>query len=452
MNQTKTPKTPKASDHAAEQTDILAPFSSEAPDADTKFQRERVQELVKARGLKLIDFCFTELTGRPWRLTMSADSLNERTFSNGTVVDGRQVGGGWQGLMSILPDPSATFIDSTAATPTLTLVCDIVRAPRGSYPEDSRSVLKRAEAHFKAVEPGSSWTVGAEVEFFLLEKDGTLAPDSVLRETLREIWDTLARAEIQVDWFRIGPPRGVGRVQMRSGGALRTADQIMVYKNVVRHVASRRGLVAKFLAKAAGGDGVANMFVHHAVWRDGVNRFHDADGWAYTSELCRGFAAGLLAHAPALAALCAPTMNSYRRLVPGLGPTELCLSNTRSSAVCRVPAGTTGPAPAARRVKFCAGDPSANQYLALAAMVMAGLDGVKRKLEPVIDPTGDAETLPHSLEHSLEFLRRDRQFLLEGGVFTDALLEAFIGDRLSHVRALKPQPHPAELAMDALDG
>ncbi|MBI3548210.1 MAG: glutamine synthetase [Elusimicrobia bacterium] len=413
-----------------------------------------IYELVKTRGLRLIDFWFTELGGRPWRLSMSAESLNDAVFTNGIVVDGRQVGGTWEGLIAIMPDPAAFFLDPTVAVPTLSVMCDIVKASRADYLEDSRSVLKRAEEHFRRCQIGSTWNVGAEVEFFMLDENGRPVATNLLRETLRELWATLDGAKIQVDWFRTGPAAGQGRVQMRSAPALRTADQVVVYKNAARSIASRRGCVIKFVPKPVAAEGSAGLLVHHAIWRDGINRFHDPDGWAFTSPLCRSFAAGLLAHGPALLAFCAPTMNSYRRLIPGAsGPTDLVLSNSLSTAACRVPAGTTGPAPAARRVKFCAADPSANPYLALAAMMMAGLDGIERKLEPPIDAIDPSRRTPHCLEDALDALKTDRAFLTREGVFPNALVEGWIFNRWKEqVLPVRAVPHPVELQVDAYEG
>ncbi len=411
---------------------------------------EEIKRRVNAKGYGLVDFRFTELGGRPWRLSMSADTLTPELFSNGVIVDGRQVGGTWEGLISIRPDAASIFTDPTAATPTISIMCDIVRASGEEYVEDSRSALKRAEAHFKETQLGAVWTVGAEVEFFISEKSGEPLGDEALREILRAMWSALGDAGVRVDWFRTGPAKGQGRVQMRSGSALQTADQIVIYKNVVRSVASAHGKTARFLPKPFSGDGCISMFVHHALWRDGVNLFHDPQGWAYMSEAGRWFAGGLLRHAPALLAFCAPTVNSYRRLLPGNPGTERELSTTRTSAVCRVPAGTSGPVPASRRVKFCSADPSANPYLAFSAMLMAGLDGIEGRIEPLIDPAPEKiEPLPQSLEEALEALSSDRSFLTANAVFTDALIDGWLSNRWKQqILPIRAVPHPMELRLE----
>jgi|CXWL01.1.fsa_nt_gi glutamine synthetase len=410
---------------------------------------EEIKRRVSAKGYGLVDFRFTELSGRPWRLSMSADSLSPAVFSNGVIVDGKQVGGTWEGLISIRPDAASAFPDPRAASPTLSIMCDIVRASGEAYIEDSRSALKRAEAYFRLTQPGAVWAVGAEVEFFISGSAGEQVSDEALREILRAMWSALSDADVRVDWFRTGPANGQGRVQMRSGSALQTADQIVVYKNVVRSVAAAHGKTAKFLPKPFPGEGCISMFVHHAIWRDGVNLFHDPQGWAHTSELGRWFAGGLLRHASALLAFCAPTVNSYRRLLPGYPGTERALSTERNSAACRVPAGTSGPVPASRRIKFCSGDPTANPYLAFSAMLMAGLDGIRNRIVPAIDPPGRTEPMPQSLEAALEALSSDRAFLTAGGVFSDALINGWLSNRWKQqILPIRAVPHPMELRLD----
>ena len=424
-----------------------------APAADSRSPEggyQAVHKSIQARGVRIIDFWFTELSGRPWRLSMSADALTPAIFTNGIVVDGRQVGGSWEGLIAIIPDAAAAFGDPTTTTPTLSILCDIVRVSREAYPEDTRTVLRRAEAHFKTVQPGAVWGVGAEVEFFILDAAGEPARDGEVREVLRDIWAALNAADILVDWFRIGPAKGQGRVQMRASEAMATADRIVIYKNVVRSAAAKHGRTVRFLPKPTAGEGAAAMLVHHSIWRDGQNLFYDQDGWAHTSALCRWYAGGLLLHAPALLAFCAPTMNSYRRLISGMGPTRRILSTTRADAACRVPAGTTGPSPEGRRVKFCCADPTANPYLALSAMLMAGLDGIARRLEPDIDPADLGKDVPQSLEAALEALAADRGFLTAGGVFTDELIDGWIANRWrEQVVPVRSVPHPVELRLDA---
>jgi glutamine synthetase len=189
------------------------------------------------------------------------------------------------------------------------------------------------------------------------------------------------------------------------------------------------------------------MPIHQALWRDGQNLFHDDSGWALTSEVCRWYAGGLLAHLPALLAFCAPTTNSYRRLIPRVsGPCEARLSTVSRTAACRIPARNT--APGARRVKFWCTDPTANPYLALAAVIMAGLDGIRRRSEPPVDGAPElALRFPGGLGEALDALGADRAFLTGSGVFSDGLIDAWIKDRWEHhVLPVRSRPHPWELS------
>jgi glutamine synthetase len=234
--------------------------------------------------------------------------------------------------------------------------------------------------------------------------------------------------------------------------ALRTADQVVIYKHVAKRLARRHGWTPVFLPKPLADGGAAGMPQHHALWRAGTNLFHDDAGWALTSPAGLAYAAGILRHAPALLAFCAPTTNSYRRLIPGTqAPTELILSKHRITALCRVPAGSTGPNPAARRVKFCGSDSSANPYFALASTLMAGLDGIEQALTPPLEHAEESfpRRLPHSLEETLTELERDNAFLLKGGVFTAETLRAWIDEVWKlQVLPVRSRPHPWELRLE----
>jgi glutamine synthetase len=194
------------------------------------------------------------------------------------------------------------------------------------------------------------------------------------------------------------------------------------------------------------------MPIHQTLWKYERNLFHDEAGWALTSELCRWYAGGLLAHLPALAAFCAPTTNSYRRLLPGTGPTDPLLSATRKTAACRIPARNT--APGARRIKFWGADSMANPYLAFAAVILAGLDGIERKLEAPLDGAAPHRNgVPHCLESALEALAADRGFLTGSDVFSDQLIDAWIQERwASQVVPVRSHPHPSELTGSDLPG
>ncbi|UPT76052.1 MAG: glutamine synthetase [Elusimicrobiota bacterium] len=266
---------------------------------------------------------------------------------------------------------------------------------------------------------------------------------------MRALADALTKAGVQVDWFRYGPGPGQGRVQMRADAALQLADRVLLYRHLAVNVARAKGLKASFLPLATEGGATPGFPVHLALWKDGRNLFHNDAGWSLTSAVARGCAGGLLAHLPALSALCAPTTNSYRRLVSGVsGPAGALLSTTDRKAACRIPARST--APGARRVKFCVPDSTCNPYLAIAAIVMAALDGVEKMMEPPVDGEAPAPGgVPHCLESALDALGSDRAFLTAGEVFSPAILDAWTRERwASQVIPTRTKPHPAETAED----
>lgn len=406
-----------------------------------------VEELIRARNLRFADFWFTDLPGRPWRITMPAEAVTEGLFLTGLPLDGQPVGGSWDGVMLLVPQVSSVYRDPAATAPTLAMICDILDPhTREPLTLEPRHVLRRAE-HQVTIRHGAGIRVGAEPEFILIDDQGRAAPEDVVWDFLRAFVQALSDSGIPVDWCRTGPAAGQGRIQMRAGPALQLADCVMLYRHTAMSLARHRGLTAAFLPRAASGGGTPGMPMHQALWKDGRNLFHDDAGWALTSGLCRWYAGGLLAHLPALLAFCAPTTNSYRRLIPGVtGPTDAMLSTTRKTAACRIPARS--PMPAARRVKFCVPDSMANPYLAFAAVIMAGLDGIEKRLDPSTDggpaPHG---VFPQCLESALDALNADREFLTGSGVFSDALIDAWIKDRwASQVVPVRTRPHPWELA------
>jgi glutamine synthetase len=423
---------------------VVLPWPAPAEAASGSF--EDLRRLIAARGLEFAQFWFTDLDGRPWRITMPADAVSEGLFVSGLPLDGQPIGGSWDGVMLLMPSLDACYADTTGAVPSLVMLCDILD-PGGSrpLPLEPRHVLARAvqlaEKRFSG-----ELILGVEPEFLLMDAAGRPAAESVVWDLLSRLALSLADAGIRVDWFRTGPAAGQGRAQMRAGPPLHMADRVMLYRHLAANLARERGLTASFLPRPVAGGGTPGMPVHVALWRDGVNLFHDEQGWALTSPLCRAFAGGVLSHLPALTALCAPTTNSYRRLIPGVsGPVSPVISTVDRAAVCRIPARST--APGARRVKFCCPDSTANPYLAFAAVLLAGLDGVERRLEPPVD--GDAPMgvrVPHCLEAALDGLAADRGFLTEGGAFTDRLLESWIADRWTqHIIPVRSRPHPWEL-------
>lgn len=365
---------------------------------------------------------FTDVSGRPWRYDIAQHQVDEDCFERGVTLDGPVTGKPFKGLITTTPDPLSVFQDPVATAPTVALFCDVDDA--GAPGMDPRQALKRAQAYLRSTGLADRFVIGAESEFFLLDASGKAASQEAVWDFLRPLALALTQIGFRVDGFRYGPFPGQGRVQMRNDDALRIADQTQFYRYIARTIAHRAGLTVKFEPKPLP-EGFSNFPTHHGLWKDGANIFH-GEGWALTSDVCRWYAGGLLAHAPALLAIVAPTPRSYQRLALPEVSTGLFLSRTSERAAVRIPARS--PNPGARRIKFKLSDTTSNPYLAFAALLMAGLDGVANKIEPPIDED-PARDLPRTLTDALAALEADRRFLTQGGVFSDALLDAWIADR-----------------------
>jgi glutamine synthetase len=251
---------------------------------------------------------------------------------------------------------------------------------------------------------------------------------------------------------------GQAEIDIRFGSLVQTADRLLAYKYIVKNVCHNLGLTATFMPKPLFGDNGSGMHVHQSLWKGDQPLFFDENGYALLSETARHYIGGLIAHAPALLALCAPTTNSYRRLVPGFeAPVNLIYSARNRSAICRIPMYSTSPK--AKRVEFRAPDPTANPYLAFSAMLMAGLDGVKRKLEPPAPIDEDLyeihderkkliNQVPGTLSEAVDALEKDHQFLLMGDVFTPDVIETWIAmKRAKDIAPVAMRPHPYEFLL-----
>jgi glutamine synthetase len=254
---------------------------------------------------------------------------------------------------------------------------------------------------------------------------------------------------------------GQAEINYRFDELLKAADDVMKFKYVIKNVAWRNNKTATFMPKPIFGDNGSGMHCHQSLWQDGEPLFYDETGYAGLSDVARYYIGGILAHAPSLLAFTNPTVNSYHRLVPGFeAPVNLVYSQRNRSACVRIP--ITGSNPKAKRIEFRCPDPSANPYLAFSAMLLAGLDGIKNKIEPhepvdkdlyelPPDEHADIPTVPATLSAVMDSLEADHDFLLEGGVFTADLIETWIDyKRVSEIQpiALRPHPHEFELYYD----
>jgi glutamine synthetase len=459
-----------------------------------------VMKAIKDEGVEMIDFRFTDVPGMWQHTSYPVQCFDEDALVEGMGFDGSSIRGFKvinESDMLLMPDVTTAFIDPFFEHKTLVLICD-VKDPvtKEFYSRDPRGVAKKAEAYLKATGLGDTAYFGPEAEFFVFDdvrygtgqSYSTYEVDSVEGHwnTRRDEGPNLAykvrpkegyfpcppsdtlqdlRAEMALMMARIGlqvechhhevATAGQCEIDMRFDSLLAMADHQMKYKYVVKQVARQHGMTATFMPKPLYGDNGSGMHCHQSIWKDGKPLFADAAGYAGLSQMARWYIGGLLRHAPAILAFAAPTTNSYRRLVPGYeAPVNLAWSLRNRSAACRIPMYSDSPK--AKRVEFRCPDPSCNPYIAFAAMLMAGLDGIKNKIDPgdpvdknIYDlPPEEARLIkqvPGSLQDSLAALAADHEFLLAGDVFTTDLIETYIDYKTAtEVDPIRLRPHPYE--------
>ncbi|MFL5830494.1 MAG: type I glutamate--ammonia ligase [Solirubrobacteraceae bacterium] len=464
-----------------------------------------VLEFAAERGVEMVDLKFVDLPGTWQHMTLPLAAFDADDFDTGLGFDGSSIRG-FQEIhesdMLLIPDPTSAFIDPYYTRATLSLICSVADPVLGEpYARDPRFVAQKAERHLVQTGIADVAYFGPEAEFFVFDH---IAYEQVEHRAFYEIdsaegfWNTgrpagtganLAYKLRQKEGYFPVPPAdslanlrgemvaametlgircefhhhevssgGQGEIDMRFQPLLKMADQMMIYKYVVKNEAARAGKTATFMPKPIFEENGSGMHVHQSLWKDGDPLMYGQGGYAHLSDLARHYIAGLLTHAPALLAFCAPTTNSYRRLVPGYeAPVNLVYSARNRSACVRVP--MYHEAPKTKRIEFRSPDPTANPYLAFSALMLAGLDGIKRQLDPGEPLDADIYelpeetlskigTVPSSLEGSLDALEADHGFLIEGDVFTGGLIEAYIRyKRESEVDAIRMRPHPWEFAL-----
>ncbi len=464
-----------------------------------------VLEFAEERNVEMVDLKFIDLPGTWQHMTLPLRALDRDDFVTGLGFDGSSIRG-FQEIhesdMLLIPDPATAFIDPYYTRPTLSLICSVADPVLGEpYARDARFVAQKAERHLVQSGIADVAYFGPEAEFFVFDH---IAYEQVEHRAFYEIdssegfWNTgspagtgpnLAYKLRQKEGYFPVPPAdslanlrsdmvatmealgircefhhhevssgGQGEIDMRFQPLLQMADQMMIYKYVVKNTAAAAGKTATFMPKPIFEENGSGMHVHQSLWKDDEPLMYGPDGYAHLSDLARHYIGGLLAHAPALLAFCAPTTNSYRRLVPGYeAPVILVYSARNRSACVRVP--MYHEAPKTKRIEFRSPDPTANPYLAFSALMLAGLDGIKRQLDPgePLDsdiyelPTEQIEklaTVPSSLEASLDALEADHEFLVQGDVFTEGLINAYVTyKREAEVDAIRMRPHPWEFAL-----
>ena len=459
--------------------------------------------LALAKQAKMVDFKFVDLPGVWQHFSIPASELEADMFTDGLGFDGSSIRG-WQGIeesdMLVIPDPSTALIDPFMQVPTLSLVCSIEDPiTRQPYGRDPRWVSFRAADHLQSTGLADTAFFGPEAEFFVFddirfdqgahfgfyqidsqegrwnsgaeEEGGNLGykpnykggyfpvPPTDSQQDLRsEMVLTMIECgiDIEVQHHEVGTA-GQGEIDIRFCPLTICGDRMMLYKYIVRNVAHRHGKTATFMPKPLFGDNGTGMHTHQSLWK-GSKPLFAGSGYAGLSQMALHYIGGLLRHAPALLAFTNPTTNSYKRLVPGYeAPVNLAYSQRNRSASVRIPMYSNSPK--AKRVEFRCPDPSCNIYLAMSAMLMAGLDGIKNKIDPGAPLDKDLYDLapedaaqvpqtPGSLEAVLDALEADHDFLLQGGVFSEDLIGAWIKyKREEEVDAIRMRPHPYEFSL-----
>jgi glutamine synthetase len=488
---------------------VLGPPLAMPVSADTAPTPDDVVAFAQEHDVQLVDLKFTDLPGTWQHFAVAARELSEGLLTEGAGFDGSSIRG-FQEInesdMLLLPDAATAVIDPFHEFPTLSLVCDVRDPISGdSYSRDPRHVARKAEAHLAQTGIADTAYFGPEAEFYIFDHvaygqqanrgyyevdspegywnagqgfgeagNGAL-PNLGYRNRSQEGYfpappfDTLADlrgamaltlerlgVEVEVHHHEVGGA-GQAEIDMRFQPLLRMADVMQLYKYVARNVARQAGKVATFMPKPIFEENGSGMHTHQSLWKDGETIMFDADGYALISDSARHYIGGLLAHAPALLAFCAPTTNSYKRLVPGYeAPVSLLYSQRNRSAAVRVPVYFTHPK--AKRVEFRSPDPTANPYLAFAALLMAGLDGIQRGIEPPdpvdenlyelpIERQSQIEQVPTSLDRVLDALEADCEFLLAGDVFTADLLAAYVEHKRDEIDQVRLRPVPWEFAL-----
>ena len=462
----------------------------------------KLLDLIESSNAKWVDFRFTDTRGKEQHISFPASTIDEEVLEDGKMFDGSSIAG-WKGIeasdMILRPDPETAFIDPFFDAVTVVVTCDIIEpSTLQGYDRDPRSIARRAEEYLKSTGIGDTAYFGPEPEFFVfddvkwsIDMSGVshkiTAEEAAWSTNETYEWGNMAhRPRVKGGYFPVPPVDssqdmrsvmcerieeivGEGRVEVHHhevascqseigvafNTMVRKADEVQQLKYVVHNVAHQFGKTATFMPKPIVGDNGSGMHVHMSISKDGVNTF-SGDEYAGLSETALYFIGGIIKHARALNAITNPSTNSYKRLVPHYeAPIKLAYSASNRSASIRIPHVSS---PKAVRVEARFPDPAANPYLAFAALLMAGLDGIQNKMHPGeaadknlydLPPEEEAliPTVAENLEVALQALKDDHEFLLKGDVFTKEMLEAYIALKQEEVQRVNITVHPVEFDM-----
>jgi glutamine synthetase len=465
-----------------------------------------VMKMIKDKKIDIIDLKFNDLPGLwqhfsiPASELLEMDDITRSIWVDGIGFDGSSIRG-FQKIqesdMIMIPDPTTAVIDPVCEVPTLSVICDIYDPlTRKPYSRDPRYIAKKAEKYLKETGIADSVYFGPEAEFFIFndirfdqnENSGYYFIDSVEgdwntgkkedpnlgykirykegyfpvppHDSLQDLRSRIilkmreAGVKIEVHHHEVATA-GQCEIDIKFDKLTKMADSLLMYKYIIKNMAKKAGMVATFMPKPLFADNGSGMHCHQSLWKNGTNLFFDKNGYALLSQTAKYYIGGLLKHANSLMAFCAPTTNSYKRLVPGYeAPVNLVYSARNRSAAVRIPMYSDSPK--SKRIEFRPPDPSCNGYIAFSAMLMAGLDGIINKIDPG-KPTdkdlfelGEAEmakipTVPSSLRRAIDALEADHEYLLRGGVFTKDVIDVWLEfKRKKEIDAVRMRPHPYE--------
>jgi len=465
-----------------------------------------VLQLIKDKNIEWVDLRFVGLSGKAQHVTMPASEVKEDTFVTGVAFDGSSIPG-FRGIeqsdMVMLPIADTAYVDPFTSHPTLIIMCDIYTPEGERYDRDPRGIAQRAEEYLRSTGIGTEAYFGPESEFFIFddvrfgsamngtfyevdsveafwntgrkEEGGNLGfkvpikggyvpvpPTDTLQDIRSEMCRLMIESGMRIDRHHHEvATAGQGEINFRFDTLTKTADNLLKYKYIVHNTARKYGKVATFMPKPLFGDNGSGMHVHQSIFKNGEPLFYKEGGYANMSETALYYIGGILHHAPALIAFTNPSTNSFKRLVPGYeAPVNLVFSKGNRSAAVRIPIAAVSPK--AARIEFRTPDSTSNPYLAFSAMLLAGLDGIRNKIDPTklgygpIDKNiyelseeekKDIRSVPGSLDEALDALEVDHEFLTAGGVFSKDFIENYIAFKREEARAVAIRTHPYEFAL-----
>jgi len=461
---------------------------------------KNIMKMIKENEITYVDLRFTDPRGKMQHVTQHIDTIDEDSLTEGFMFDGSSIAG-WKAInesdMTLIPDLSRAYIDPFFNHPTLAIFCDVHEPSTGEpYSRDPRSTAKAALAHMASAGIADTAFFGPEAEFFIFEdvkidvsmnramyaldsiegpynsardyEEGNLGhrpgvkggyfpvpPVDSGQDIRSEMLDVMAEMGVPVEKHHHEVAPSQHELGMKFGTLIETADNLQLYKYAVHNVANAYGVTATFMPKPISGDNGSGMHVHQSLWMNGKPLFA-GNGYADLSEMALHYIGGIIKHAKALNAFTNPSTNSYKRLIPGYeAPVLLAYSSRNRSASCRIPFVNN---PKGKRVEVRFPDATANPYLAFSALLMAGLDGIRNKINPGDAMDKDLYDLPPeelkdiptvcgSLREALASLDADREFLTQGDVFTNDQIDAYIDLKMEEVVAFEHTPHPIEFQM-----